>query len=136
MPSAPSSLAPPSERRKISASSFAAVSNDSLALSKITTLESTLTEAVSSNASLNPLADLLLFTRTLQDAKVISKAIYSLYRVFMLLLGPGGKFEGGASEEGKAVRAWIVDRVNEYADYLGGLLKDMEVSLKVCFCSL
>lgn len=51
----------------------------------------------------------------------------------MLLLGPGGKFEGSVGEEGKAVRAWIVDRVNEYADYLGGLLKDEEVSLRVRF---
>lgn len=70
---------------------------------------------------------------------MVSKAIYAVYRIFVLLLGPGGKFEGSVGEEGKAVRAWIVDRVNEYADYLGGLLKDEEVSLRVrfhCFCNI
>ncbi|EIM90507.1 CBF-domain-containing protein [Stereum hirsutum FP-91666 SS1] len=130
MPSAPSSLAPPTKRRKITASSSVVISTNSLTVSKIAALESTLTEAISSNESLNPLADLLLLTRTLEDPKLVSKAIYAVYRIFVLLLGPGGKFEGIVSEEGKAVRAWIVDRVNEYADYLGGLLKDEEVSLR------
>lgn len=133
MPSAPSSLAPPSKRRKVSASSSVGISINSLASSKIVTFESSLTEAISSNASLNPLADLLLLTRTLEDPKLVFKAIYATYRVFVLLLGPGGKFEGSVGEEGKAVRAWIMDRVNEYAEYLGGLLKDDEVSLRVCF---
>jgi U3 small nucleolar RNA-associated protein 19 len=120
-------LMPPSlpalKKRKLSRSSSL--------VSSIQQLETRLTEAVSSNASLNPLVDLLKIVDDAEDAEDVLKGIYAVYRVFVLMLGSGGYSLGGQGGEGKVVRAWIWERLGGYVDYLVGLLKDDEKALRV-----
>lgn len=116
----PSSL-PLAKKRK--------TSNDSGFASSIQQLEAQLTEAVSSDASLNPLVDLLQLIDNAAEAGDVSKGIYAVYRVFVLILG-GDKY-GLGSQEGRVVRTWIWERLGEYVDYLLGLLKDEEKALRV-----
>ncbi|KAG5636845.1 hypothetical protein H0H81_006638 [Sphagnurus paluster] len=117
----PSSLPPPSKKRKIKA--------DSKTSQSIQLLEAQLSEAISNNASLNPLADLLDLTLSTKSAPDTSKGIYALYRIFVLVIS-GGKMGLGGDEAAKVVKAWLWDRLNIYVDYLGGLLKDEEKTLR------
>lgn len=121
-----SSLPPPSKKRK--------VQKDSEFGQSIQRLEEQLTAAAASNSSLNPLADLLELAFTAGDAQDTSKAIYSLYRIFVILIS-GGKLGTGGDEAAKVVKAWIWDRLNSYVDFLCGLLKDEEKLLRVMFHS-
>jgi hypothetical protein len=119
----PTSL-PSTKRRKTSKNSQVA--------SSIQDLESRLTEAVSSNTTLNPLIDLVKLTEEAVEAEDVSKGLYAIYRVFVVILGSKKYGLGGQErEEGKLVRAWIWERLNCYVDYLLGLLKDEEKSLRV-----
>ena len=128
MPAPIRSLPPPSKKRKTNPSS----SPNSIAI-QIQSLESTLTNAVQSSASLNPLADLLDLAQTTVEAKDVSKIIYALYRVFVVLVGSGKmSTEGQTSEEGKVVRAWLWERLGTYQDILVGLMKDEDAGLRVC----
>ncbi|KAJ7366593.1 CBF/Mak21 family-domain-containing protein [Mycena albidolilacea] len=117
-----SSLPPPSKKRK--------VQKDSEFGQSIQRLEEQLTAAAASNSSLNPLADLLELAFTAGDAQDTSKAIYSLYRIFVILIS-GGKLGTGGDEAAKVVKAWIWDRLNSYVDFLCGLLKDEEKLLRI-----
>ncbi|KAF9033161.1 ribosome biogenesis protein Noc4 [Panaeolus papilionaceus] len=92
-------------------------------------LEETLTQVVSKNGSLNPLADLLSVMEGTQDAHETSKAIYALYRVFVVVIS-SGKMGLGGDEAAKVVKAWIWERLQTYTDFLGGLLKDEEKFLR------
>lgn len=128
MPAPIRSLPPPSKKRKTNTSS----SSNSIAV-QIQSLESTLTSAVQSSASLNPLADLLNLAQTTVEPKDVSKIIYALYRIFVVLVGSGKmSAEGQASEEGKVVRAWLWERLGAYQDLLVGLMKDEVSGLRVC----
>ena len=124
---APRSL-PASKKRKLS--SEVNVSSDVTATVK--SLEDQLIAAVSNKASLNPLADLLDIARTTADAQLLSKAIYALYRVFVVVISNGLLLNVAGSDETKAVRAWIQEKLRAYVDLLTGLLKDEESLLKVC----
>lgn len=95
-------------------------------------LEKQLTAAVSSGSSLNSLADLLDIALEAESAAQVSKAIYALYRVFVVIITRGLLSGPDASEEAKAVRTWLLDRLHAFVDFLSGLLKDEEPSLKVC----
>ncbi|KAK0199243.1 CBF/Mak21 family-domain-containing protein [Desarmillaria ectypa] len=118
----PRSLPPPSKKRKLS--------NDSKVLQSIQDTEQQLTRAVSNNGSLNPLADLLDLACSRKDSQEVSKGIYALYRVFVLVIS-NGKLSAASDESAKIVKAWLWDRLNEYVDFLVGLLKDEEKSLRV-----
>ncbi|KZT19932.1 ribosome biogenesis protein Noc4, partial [Neolentinus lepideus HHB14362 ss-1] len=111
---------PPAKRRKLSPSPI---------LQQIVDLETTLASSISSNGSLNALDDLLTLTRRARDAPVVSKAIYALYRVFVLIIDKGKLNVKG--EEGKVVRAWVWARLNGYTEYLVGLMTDGEQALRI-----
>ncbi|KAF7291739.1 Ribosome biogenesis protein Noc4 [Mycena chlorophos] len=120
--SAPSSLPPPAKKRKIQ--------KDSSLVKSVQALEKELTAAAAANASLNPLADLLELALSAEEAQDTSKAMYSLYRVFVGIIS-GGKLNAGGDEAAKIVRAWIWERLNAYVHFLCGLLKDEEKILRL-----
>ena len=98
--------------------------------SLIKELEDNITDSISSNASLNCLADLISLTGSLHNPQSALKAIYACYRVFVLLISKGC-LENSTSEEEKLVRVWILERLDEYVRFLTGLLKDEESLLRV-----
>ena len=115
----PSSLSRPRKRIKLQ--------DDS----RIKVLENILTESISSNASLNSLADLTSLAASLDDPRFVLKAIYACYRVFVLVISKG-YLENSTDEQVKIVRTWIFERLDEYTRFLCGLLKDEESLLRVC----
>lgn len=122
MPGPIRSLPPPSKRRK--------VQKDSALDQSIQQLEADLTYAIANNASLNPLADLVDLTTTTKSPQDTSKAIYALYRVFVVVIS-NDKLGLDGDDAAKVVKAWLWDRLNIYVDYLGSLLKDEERTLRV-----
>ncbi|KAG6873375.1 hypothetical protein C0995_016484 [Termitomyces sp. Mi166 len=121
MPGPIRSLPPPNKKRKIQ--------DDPHTLQLIQRLEADLTEAVSTNSSLNSLADLLDLALKTKEASETSKAIYALYRIFVLVISTE-KLGLGGDESAKVVKTWLWDRLNTYVDFLGGLLKDQEKTLR------
>ncbi|KAF7299244.1 Ribosome biogenesis protein Noc4 [Mycena indigotica] len=119
---APSSLPPPAKKRKIQ--------KHSDFVESVKAIEDQIVAAATANGSLNPLADLLELALEAKDAQDVSKAIYSLYRVFVVVVS-GGKLNSGGDEAAKIVRAWIWERLNVYVDFLCGLLKDEEKTLRI-----
>ncbi|KAK2464494.1 hypothetical protein APHAL10511_003473 [Amanita phalloides] len=120
------SLPSPSKKRKVEDKTDFATSTKRL--------EDELTRAISNDTSLNSLADLLdhaLITAH-DDAQKTSKAIYALYRVFVLLI-THKKFSLAGDEAGKVVKAWLWEQLNTYVEFLGGLMKDEEKTLRVSF---
>ncbi|KAG6813337.1 hypothetical protein H0H92_011885 [Tricholoma furcatifolium] len=115
------SLPPPNKKRKIQ--------DDSKALESIQRLEADLKQAISANSSLNALADLLDLALKTKHANETSKAVYALYRVFVLILA-SDKMGLGGDDAAKVVKTWLWDRLNTYVDFLGGLLKDDEKTLR------
>jgi U3 small nucleolar RNA-associated protein 19 len=92
----------------------------------------------------NPLLELVSLARH-DDPQVVHSAIWALHRVFIKLIGDGrlGRAslrtneeeesdEADMGGEGSQVRDWIVKRLGEYVDVLGGLLRDSEEALRVC----
>jgi U3 small nucleolar RNA-associated protein 19 len=122
MPAPVRSLPPPSKKRKLN--------QESGLTHSVVQLEAELTSAVSKNASLNPLADLLDLTLKSKGPKDTSKAIYALYRVFVLII-TNDKLGLGGDDAARIVKTWLWERLNTYVDYLGGLLKDEEKTLRV-----
>ena len=120
------SLPPSAKKRKLTDTK----TEDDVALS-IHALELQLTTAVANKTSLNPLADLLDLARNATDAAVLSKAIYALYRVFVLIVSANLLYGPIADEKGKAVRTWLHERLQTYTQLLVGLLKDDETTLRV-----
>jgi len=118
----PAPSLPPSKKRKIQ--------QDSAVHKSVVQLETDLTSAVPNNASLNSLADLLDLTLKSKSPQDTSKAIYALYRVFVLII-TSDKLGLGGDDAAKVVKAWLWERLNTYVDYLGGLLKDEEKILRV-----
>lgn len=122
----PSSL-PPAKKRKTVAK---ATENEGVN-EKIASLEEQLTVAINTAGSLNALVDLVQIART-EDASVqaMSKAIYALYRVYVLLLN-SGKLNPGGDQAAKTARTWIWEQLNTYTDVLCGLLQDDDKMLWV-----
>jgi U3 small nucleolar RNA-associated protein 19 len=102
-------------------------------VANIERLEETLTVALSKSASLNPLVDLINLATTLTDAQDLHKAIYALYRIFVLIINSGrlcgGQEEG---EEAKVVRSWLNERLAEYTTVLCTCLRHSEKGIMVC----
>jgi U3 small nucleolar RNA-associated protein 19 len=90
----------------------------------------------------NPLLELVALSRH-EKPEVVHSAIWALHRVFIKLVGDGrlgrailkdsdGEDEGVELDgEGGAVRDWMMKRLGEYVDVLGGLLRDSEEALRV-----
>lgn len=110
------SLPPPAKRRKAS-------------LEK--ELETQITAAVANNTSLNALLDLLNLAQGASDPKDLSKIIYSLYRVFVVIIS-SGKLSPGGNDAAKQIRKWIWERLDTFMELLIGLLQDEEPILRVC----
>jgi U3 small nucleolar RNA-associated protein 19 len=121
MPASLHSLPPPAKRRKTQDTSY------SLSIKR---LEDDLHDSVTKNDSLNSLADLLELAYTVEDPHDTSKAIYALYRVFVVIIS-NNKLEFGGDEAAKVVKAWIWERLQSYVDFLGSLLQDEEKFLRV-----
>ncbi|CCL98752.1 uncharacterized protein FIBRA_00757 [Fibroporia radiculosa] len=105
-------------------------SNDD-AIARVRQLESRLTSALSENASLNPLADLLDIALNAEDYGTLVKAIYALYRVFVLIISGGLLLsQDKADQDHQTVKIWLSDRLNAYVELLCGLLKDEEATVR------
>ena len=122
MPSSLHSLPPPTKRRK--------TQKDTSYSHNIKRLEADLHDSVNKNGSLNSLADLLGLAYTVEDPHDTSKAIYALYRVFVVIIS-NKKLDSGGDEATKVVKAWIWERFQSYVDFLGSLLQDEEKFLRV-----
>jgi U3 small nucleolar RNA-associated protein 19 len=113
-------------------------------LKQISTLESSLLADLSNPNNLLPLLSLARHN----SPEVVHKAIWALHRAFIPLISSGRV--GGivstslvsrgadASEEevevgsGREVKIWVRERLVEYLEILGGLLRDSEAALRVC----
>lgn len=115
----PASSLPPTKRRKTKGSE-----------TTIKDLELQITAAVAHNTSLNTLSDLLDIAQNVSDAKDMSKAVYSLYRVFVVIVS-SNKLAPGAGDAAKVVRKWVWERLDTYVRLLLGLLQDEEAALRV-----
>ncbi|KAG6329818.1 hypothetical protein ID866_9269 [Astraeus odoratus] len=113
-----SSLPPPAKRRRTR-------SNGDVAKE----LEAEITAAVARNASLNSLLDLLNLAQDESNAKDLSKTIYCLYRVFVVIIS-SDKLVPGGGDAAKQVRKWIWDRLDTFVELLVGLLQDEEPTLR------
>jgi U3 small nucleolar RNA-associated protein 19 len=91
----------------------------------------------------NPLLELVALSRY-EDPEVVHSAIWALHRVFIKIIGDGrlGRAilrqsddeedeEFDLAGEGSQVRDWMMKRLGEYLDVLGGLLRDSEEALRV-----
>ncbi|KAF6748121.1 hypothetical protein DFP72DRAFT_1146703, partial [Ephemerocybe angulata] len=126
MPAPLRSLPPQTKKRKLA--------HTSSVVSEIKQLEDELSSAIKSNASLNKVADLLELIvgprgEALQPQE-LSKGIYSLYRVFTLVIA-SGKLSIQGEGAAKAVKAWLWERLNGYTDFLVLLMKDEEKVIRV-----
>lgn len=92
--------------------------------------ETQLRKSISERNSLNALADLAAFARTLEDPESTSKAIYALYRVFVLLLSQDTT-ANIQDENSKIVKTWVNGQLQNYVEFLCSLLKDEERPLRV-----
>ncbi|KAF8504436.1 ribosome biogenesis protein Noc4 [Russula emetica] len=97
--------------------------------SYIKELENKLRESISSNGSLNSLADLTSLAASLNEPHSVLKAIYACYRVFVLLASKG-YLMNPADEQTNVVRTWIFERLDENVRFLCGLLQDEESLLR------
>lgn len=121
MPASVHSLPPKKKRR---------IQGDNKTIENIKLLEETVTTAVTLNASLNPLVDLLDLVLKTKDAAATSKGIYALYRVFVILISTN-KLGIAGDESARIVKNWLLDQVNKFVDYLASLLQDGEKALRV-----
>jgi len=115
-----SSLPPPTKRRKKKQNADI-----------IKELEAEITTAVTNNTSLNSLLDLLNLSQETSLAADLSKIIYSLYRIFIVIIS-SEKLSPGGSDAAKQVRKWLWERLDTFVKLLVGLLQDEEPVLRVC----
>ncbi|WVQ97540.1 hypothetical protein IAU59_004654 [Kwoniella sp. CBS 9459] len=149
--SLPPTTAKAKAKSKVSKSTTASSSSTPTGspLAQIAKLESTLTDG---EYDPNPLLPLLSLARN--DApQVVHKAVWALHRVFIKLIGDGrvaglngdltvknisrDVVEGAESglggvegDEEREVKSWVRERLLEYAEILGGLVRDAEPALR------
>lgn len=129
--------------KKKSASSSVEESNTSF-LAQITQFEAKL---LGPTYNPNPLLPLISLSRH-GSPPVVHKAVWSLHRVFIKYISEGkvGGFGGNGKREeeadlsvlrdkegreSKEVKGWVRDRLLEYLEILGGMIRDSEESLRV-----
>ncbi|WWD21868.1 hypothetical protein CI109_106356 [Kwoniella shandongensis] len=140
---------PKSKTSKSSSTSTPASSSSNSPLNQIVKLETTL---LSDKYDPNPLLPLIALARN-ESAEIVHKAVWALHRVFIKLINDGriGGLNGdladrtaGSSgvdgddierelEEGgeeREVKAWVRERLLEYVEILGGLVRDAEPALR------
>ncbi|PFH48026.1 hypothetical protein AMATHDRAFT_150792 [Amanita thiersii Skay4041] len=122
MPTSVPSLPPANKRRK--------TQNDTNIAKSVKSLEEELTNAISNNGSLNSLSDLLELAINARESQNTSKGIYALYRVFVLLI-INNKLIITGDEAAKVVKAWLLEQIDTYVEFLGGLLQDEEKALRI-----
>lgn len=115
---------PPTKKRKIA--------HDPGFTEQIKTLEAGLNEAINNNGSLNALADLLNVVQSTKGPLQVTKAIYAVYRVFVVIMTKG-KLGLGGDEAAKLVKTWLLGQLDTYVDFLATLLKDEEKTLRVSY---
>lgn len=117
---------PPRKKQKV----HTAISTHTL--KSVADLEKRITEALSSNASLNPIVDLLNTVSTASDAEVTLKAMFALYRVFTLVIQKG-ILSSVPDEDAdrKAVRLWTSSKLDAFTSVLCDLLSSSEKTLRV-----
>lgn len=119
----------PSKRRKVDDDATDSVK-------KIVKLEEDLKRAIEDGSSLNALADLLAEAKKSVDqphAERLHKAIYALYRVFSLLISDE-RFHSSSrrtSEEDLIVRKWLMQRLDQYLNFLSTLFVHPEPLISV-----
>ncbi|CDZ97910.1 Predicted nucleolar protein involved in ribosome biogenesis [Phaffia rhodozyma] len=149
-------MAPLKLKKQKTSSSDSSSSKSSLLIAKLSQISAFEEVLLPSTSSLNPLIDLLSLVKTSPEPEVVHKGVYALGRVFTALLtqnrlnfqlrkrsnrqriGPGA---GAGSDDDEAkgqeqedrevmVMEWVKARFNDYIEYLGGLLKDVETELR------
>ncbi|KAL5523346.1 NOC4 [Sanghuangporus sanghuang] len=125
-----SSSLPPSKKRKTSEK---VGGSQSETLKTVVDLEKSVAAALESNSSLNPLADLLHFASSTHDADVTLKAVFALYRLLTLIVKNGILDFTDDEDSGsrRTVRAWVLARLDAFADLLCRFLQDEEKTLQV-----
>lgn len=150
------SLPPPSSKKlKTSSSTHQNVASSSRnrtqrVVERITSLEQFLADALRNNGSLNALADLLQIATASsvddgdEEDEVLVKAIFALYRSFVLVSQKGvlGSVPKGSEGEDvkdeeeesgrKAVKSWVISRLDTFTELLAGLLQDENKIIRVC----
>jgi U3 small nucleolar RNA-associated protein 19 len=111
---------PPAKKRRITAEDNA-----------FKDLEDEISKAVEAGSSLNPLADLVALLLSTSDPQDVSKAIYALYRSFVLVIASGKLTPASNDDAAKTVKTWIWEHLNTYTDFLVGFMKDEEKHLRV-----
>ncbi|KAK8846551.1 hypothetical protein IAR55_005637 [Kwoniella newhampshirensis] len=125
----------------------ASSSTSNTPLNRIVKLEATL---LSEPYDPNPLLPLLALARH-ESAQVVHKAVWALHRVFIRYINDGkvgglngdlANRTGGGSEdvdgerdleaggEEREVKGWVRERLLEYVEILGGLVRDIEPALR------
>ncbi|KLO13713.1 CBF-domain-containing protein [Schizopora paradoxa] len=126
------------KRRKVSnGKSKASSSKDPIA--EVVRLEKLVEDALASNTSLNPIADLLLIASDTEgEDEVVVKAIFALYRIFVQIARKNllvtTEKQDTETEEDKAqrsvIRSWISGKLDAFSELLCSLLKDEDKSIR------
>ncbi|KAL5480712.1 NOC4 [Sanghuangporus weigelae] len=120
---------PPSKKRKTSEK---VNGQQNKTLKNIDDLEKSVAAALESSTSLNPLADLLHIASSTNDADVALKAVFALYRLFTLITKSGVLILPDDEDNGRrTVRAWVLARLDAFADLLCLFLQDEEKTLRM-----
>ena len=102
------------------------------ALKKIVKLEEDLTTAIQDGSSLNALAALLTAAkRSIDHPQRLHKALYALYRVFSLLIAEQRFHSARPSEQEMVVRKWLLQRLDQFLDFLPTLFESSEPLISV-----
>ena len=99
--------------------------------SSIQKLEEQIAAASTSQGSLNPLADLLEIAQDSTEPSLLTKAIYALYRSFVIILTNGILSTTPANEDARTVRTWVNERLHECTEFLVSLMKDEDPTVRV-----
>jgi U3 small nucleolar RNA-associated protein 19 len=113
----------PTKRRKVDESQ-----------EKIVKLEEDLTAAIQDGSSLNALADLVAEAKkSTNQPQRLHKALYALYRVFSLLISEDRLLSPRLpSEQDVVVRTWLLQRLDQYLNFLSTLFESSEPLISVC----
>ena len=123
-----SSLPPSKKRRRIDKIEAENVQT----LENISDLEKSVAAALESSSSLNPLADLLHIASSTHDVDVAIKAVFALYRLFTLIIEKGIlRLPSDEDSGARAVRSWVLTRLDAFADLLCRFLQDEEKTMRV-----